>query len=49
MTDNIKSDTIQELAPFVDLNLELMPKDMCLYSTTTKKNLIELISIRGLL
>ena len=50
MPDNIRSDTRDaRVGPFqrshqLSLNRELSPKDMCLYSTKTKQNLIELIS-----
>ena len=39
---------MHKLVPFVDcinsLNRELPPKDMCLYSPTTKESLVKLIS-----
>ena len=50
MPDSIKSDTRDarvgafRRSPHLSLNRELPPKNMCLYSTTTKQNLIDLIS-----
>ena len=50
MPDSIKSDTTDaRVGAFwrshqLSLNMELPPKDMCLYSTTTKQNLIDLVS-----
>ena len=50
MPDSIKSDTRDarvgafRKSPHLSLNRELPPKNMCLYSTTTKQNLIDLIS-----
>ena len=50
MPDSIKSDTRDarvrafRRSPYLSLNRELPPKNMCLYSTTTKQILIDLIS-----
>ena len=50
MPDSIKSDTRDarvrafRRSPHLSLNRELPPKNMCLYSTTTKQILIDLIS-----